>query len=248
MYASESIAPGVRNSPLVIGLLIVQRREAHLTALAAIRSKTGYKRQVRYRSTDEYKVGCAREFVRYFAQTPDLRFVAKVVRSSSGMTDALRASEYPQVFRVAELPAGVALRLKHRQRSWGYGRGRGSGQTELQARIAALKSSGLISGSQIISRNDKDALVELSNLLTGSLFGSVSGVTGRQSPSQDAPRKSAIKSSVTERLRAVLRVKDLTTAVKGKWDVRIENRGALAESLSGIEQQLYENERSDVRL
>jgi siroheme synthase (precorrin-2 oxidase/ferrochelatase) len=84
-------------------------------------------------------------------------------------------------------------------------------------------------------------------LLTGSLFGGVSGSTGGQSPSQYAQIKSAIKSLVTERLRAVLRVRDVTTTIKGKWEVRIENRGALAESLSGTEQQLYENERSDVR-
>jgi hypothetical protein len=220
VYSAESIAPGVKTSPLVVGFLIARQPERHIRALASLKAKFKYRRQLTYRSNDAFKVECAGEFMRYFAQS-DLRFAARVVRSSFGITDDVRTAQYPVLIKTARVPTSAIFRMKQHQEAWGFGRKRGSGVAEYRARIDALRRAGIFRPTEAVLRAAKDGLVELTSLLTGTLYGSLAvPAVGRS-----GPRWNPIKATGAERLRAALRVRDLGTSVAGKWEITLGDVG-----------------------
>ena len=229
VYAAESMAPGVRESPFVVGFLIARDPATHLQRLADIKKSTGYRRQIKHHTNDEYKIGCVREFIRYFAES-NLRFAARarsLPAGSARVPDASRVREYQALFNAANLPKGAVLRMKHRSAAWD---GTARGKAELDARVSVLNGAGLISDSRTIvsmtargrgaqewTAQRRDALLELCSLLTGSVFWTlaVPAFGSRQ-------RRNRFKAAPAERLHSALRVTNLVVKVPGKWEVTRE--------------------------
>jgi hypothetical protein len=205
----------VNGSPLVVGFLITQTPDVHLRAIQSIKLLTGYRGRVAYRTTGSYKVGCARELIHYFVRNPDLRFLARVVespRAADFKPEGVRITQYQELFKTADLPVGSILRMKRRRREWGWTNVHPRyGDEQHASRVDALVASKLILRGEAITRAANDGLVELSNLLTGTLFG---GWPRREAGHAPHP----VKAVILARLSALLDVRGVDQPVKGKWE------------------------------
>jgi hypothetical protein len=211
IYAGESFAPAMVEAPLVVGFLIAQAPEVHIAAIRDIRRRTRYTgRAVTHRSTDAFKLGCARELVRYFVLARDLRFCARVVFAPGVGSDGFRAGQYSELFDTAGLAPGAVLRMKSRRRDRPFEpRLAGIGVREHDARVAAMRGKPRIVSAEAVTRSARDGLVDLAGLLTGTLFAGSFG---------DPYRLHPVKRPVLIRLRTLLGVERLTDRVAGKWE------------------------------
>lgn len=69
-------------APFVVGALLTANAARHLRQFAAIRKETGYRRTLRYGSSDERKRPYARKLLEYFFAEKDLRFCAYALTSA----------------------------------------------------------------------------------------------------------------------------------------------------------------------
>jgi hypothetical protein len=210
VYASESGAM-VRDRPIVVGFLITRTPEKHLRAIRALRTRMKYTRELEYSSTDRFKIPFARELMHYFARDPDLRFAARVVYSDrlfkGTRREQLFADQYHPLFSAAVPPGAAVLRHKRRRRKrngvvWNV-------DQEYRRRFEPLERLGLIERAQPIAQRVRDGLVELSNVLTGSLYGDSADSRGNRA-----------KTLVTTRLRGLLEIETLTEPAGEKWQPR----------------------------
>ena len=210
VYVYESWAPDARGSPFVVGFLVTREPEQHLRALRSLQKRTRFERAMRYRTTDTYKVGCARAFVQYFSENHDLRFVARIVDPGAAAipaTDDFRRAQYADLCTAAALPPGAIVRMKQRKR-WR----RAAGADPDQKVIEEALTKGLQpTRVESVPRAAKDSVLGLGNLLNGTLFGAWAN---RTQPYRLHP----VKAAVVERLEGLLDLASLDRAVSGKWE------------------------------
>jgi hypothetical protein len=72
----------------IIGALLVKNHATHEAAFQGFRTGLGYRTKLTYRSTDKYKKGLTDMMTGHFANTPDMKFVAKVIQGGSGPVSA----------------------------------------------------------------------------------------------------------------------------------------------------------------
>ena len=219
-YAAESSSPLEKSGPLILGLLMVHDPERHFAAIQDLRRRTRFKRKFHWHGTDVYKIGYARELMRYFVHQPDMRFISRIVkpaRPSALLSEQARADEYVRLFSNARLPAGIILRMKEPSASWSSTRTEWSGPAVFRVRADALVKAGKI-GQAEIARPVSDGVVDIAALLNGARYGAWRLL--RQAD------YSVSKAELVAHLERLLQVPSLAHKVAGKWEVQDDPPGA----------------------
>jgi hypothetical protein len=84
--------------PLVIGVLLTDALDTHNSAVDAIRQQTGFNRELKYSSTDEYRIPFAMRLIDYFVAREDLLFHALIVEDNNGGWPDVAAQRDPRYF------------------------------------------------------------------------------------------------------------------------------------------------------
>ncbi|MBI4514085.1 MAG: hypothetical protein HY702_08245 [Gemmatimonadetes bacterium] len=166
LYIDESGTPS-GGGIFVAGALVAQNPVKHERRIQQLRREHRYYTELRYSSTDRFRVPFARAVIRYITGDRDLRFMARVAEGdvAEGYVDLYAtllqetvAVEEPFVAHVERRSSGGRDRLL---------------QQELLTRVRNLRRVEIIDGSA------GNELGQVADLLTGSIYGEMSGVRDR---------------------------------------------------------------------
>ena len=213
MYGDES--GGFKHEPyFLLGIVQTYEPDAHDAAIEWLRDQHAYSRQFEYKKTDRLKLGLARDVIDYFVENDDLEFQALLIPTVQ--YDLRR-------YRTAAAAGGrsseiVSYNYRYKQ----IIRKNTSGHDELVVildertiakddNLAAYLQQEIpnIKNVQLVN-SQKHNLVQLADLLTGSVFGDLTNNTH------------PVKRAIIEHLRGRLKVQRLTDrplALKRKFRV-----------------------------
>lgn len=201
VYGDES--GGFKNEPyFLLGLVQTYEPEAHNAAIESLRDKHAYSRQFEYKKTDRLKLGLACDAIDYFVENDDLEFQSLLIPTAQYDLGRYRSSAETS----ARTPEIVSYNYRYKQ----IIRNNTSARDELVVildertiakddNLAAYLQREIpnIKKVQLVNSQKHD-LVQLADLLTGSVFGDLTNNTH------------PVKRAIIEHLRAKLKVRRLT--------------------------------------
>lgn len=188
LYADESGTPGT-GDPYVIGVLSTADPERHRIAIADLRRAHGYRRELRYASTDRLKVPFARDLIRHFVEDDDLRLVAKWGGGPAAAPGRTAADAYADVLAEVDGRGARSTTLRIEPRP---------GRAGLPASVeSAARAPTRVRTADL----ERDDLAQLTGFLVGSVYGDLTGTRDR------------VKRELIRALRTGLGVRSLASGV-----------------------------------
>lgn len=211
IYGDES--GDLRREPyFLLGMVKTRTPARHENQIQQLRLETGYRHELKYSSGDKFKVPFAKEVIDYTLDEPDLQFAALLIDTTQheldhfdGRDDPIRAEDVAYNYRYKLLIlkntpryGDLVVHLDDRDRA------QADNLPEyLRQEINNLKSLQLVDSK-------KHQLVQIADILTGSIYGEVTGTTHE------------VKREVLRHLNDRLGVDDLREeAVNGRDDFQI---------------------------
>jgi hypothetical protein len=196
LYADESgLAQG--RAHFVLGALLTSDPDRHRSMLDGLRTPLGYWAELRYSSTDRYKLRFANAVLDHFFGDDDLRFVAGVLGPGNARRGLTHGELYRRLIRESDAAGPVELRLERRTSD---GQDTGRLAASLAGQVAGI---GLVDSS-------RDTLSQLTDLLTGSIFGDATRAPRRRGTSSPHPGRQSVKAEIIAGLRDRLGINSLT--------------------------------------
>lgn len=215
VYLDQSGDPAAEGA-LAVGSLLAPDPQDHRDALAKLRKQTGYRCTLRHTSTDKFKVKYALKAIEYFLANPELRFTGLLLDSEENAKwpENTQASEieyqslHETLLRTSiKKVEAAAIHVEQRSDS-------GSDRFLHDALLGALH----IPATLEVTSADDDDLLQLTDLLTGSLF--YEDHLKTIASERRSSRTNEGKVRILNELKSGLNVADLLSSKREKFYVR----------------------------